>query len=91
MLTNPVSHWDLTTAAVGAPSTASDPAAYYSAGSNTKHVIYRSADGHLNDIWWVPEAFYDSQRARNKGHHTAVRALAYKWIRILYACWKSRT
>ena len=36
------------------------------------------------------KAFYDSQRARNKGHHTAVRALAYKWIRILYACWKSR-
>ena len=34
---------------------------------------------------------FDSQRARNKGHHTAVRALAYKWIRILYACWKSRT
>ena len=29
------------------------------------------------------KAFYDSQRARNKGHHTAVRALAYKWIRIL--------
>ena len=36
------------------------------------------------------KAFYDSRRARNKGHHTAVRALAYKWIRILYACWKSR-
>ena len=30
------------------------------------------------------KAFYDSQRARNKGHHTTVRALAYKWIRILY-------
>ena len=21
------------------------------------------------------------------GHHQAVRALAYKWIRILYRCW----
>jgi len=27
---------------------------YYSAGTNTKHVIYRSADNHLNEIWWVP-------------------------------------
>lgn len=51
---NPVSHWDLTAAAAGAPPGASDPAVYYSAGTNTKHVIYRSADGHLNEIWWVP-------------------------------------
>jgi hypothetical protein len=51
---NPVSHWDLTTASAGAPPAASDPAAYYSVGTNTKHVIYRSADGHLNEIWWVP-------------------------------------
>lgn len=36
-------------------------------------------------------AFYDSQRAAGKGHHTAVRALAFKWIRILFRCWKTRT
>jgi len=53
---NPVSHWDLTAATAGAPPAASDPAAYYSAGTNTKHVIYRSADGHLNEIWWIPGA-----------------------------------
>jgi hypothetical protein len=23
-------------------------------------------------------------------HHVAVRALAFKWIRILFACWKNR-
>jgi transposase len=37
------------------------------------------------------KAFYDEQRARNKRHHTAVRALAFKWMRILFACWKKRT
>ena len=37
------------------------------------------------------QAFYDQQRARNKLHHTAVRALAFKWVRILFACWKNRT
>jgi hypothetical protein len=24
-------------------------------------------------------------------HHAAVRALAYKWIRIMFRCWKART
>ena len=36
------------------------------------------------------KAFYDQQRARGKDHHAAVRALAYKWIRILFRCWKTR-
>ena len=37
------------------------------------------------------KAFYQSQRAKGKAHHTAVRALAFKWLRILYRCWKTRT
>jgi len=36
------------------------------------------------------KAFYQAQRDKNKGHHTAVRALAFKWMRILFACWKNR-
>lgn len=38
----------------GAPAPVGTPAAYYSAGTNTKHVMYRSADGGLHEIWWVP-------------------------------------
>jgi transposase len=34
--------------------------------------------------------YYDDQKARGKKHHTAVRALAFKWMRILYRCWKQR-
>jgi transposase len=33
-------------------------------------------------------AFYDQQRERNKSHHAAVRALSFKWLRILFRCWK---
>ena len=33
-------------------------------------------------------AYYQQQRARGKKHHAAVRALAFKWIRILFRCWK---
>lgn len=36
-------------------------------------------------------AYYRMQRERGKKHHAAVRALAFKWIRVLYACWKTNT
>lgn len=36
-------------------------------------------------------AYYHHQLAKGKGHHAAVRALAFKWIRILFRCWKERT
>jgi transposase len=29
--------------------------------------------------------------AKGKKYHTIIRALAYKWIRILFKCWKERT
>ena len=35
-------------------------------------------------------AYYDQLKARGKSHHMAVRALAFKWMRILYRCWKHR-
>ena len=44
----------------------------------------------------IPRSFWASayyQRQRDKGcsHQTALRALAYKWIRIVYRCWQTRT
>ena len=36
-------------------------------------------------------AYYTQQRAKGKSRNTAVRALAFKWIRILYRCWKDHT
>lgn len=47
--------------------------------------------GHsIGSSQWARE-YYQHQRAKNKSHHAAVRALAFKWIRILYRCWKDRT
>jgi hypothetical protein len=48
----PVIGWVLTPPF--APPASGNPAAYYSAGTNTKHVIYRSADGRLHELRWVP-------------------------------------
>jgi len=35
-------------------------------------------------------AYYQQQRRKGASHNTAVRALAFKWIRIVYRCWQSR-
>jgi len=37
------------------------------------------------------KALYQQLRRRGQGHHAAVRVLAFKWIRILFHCWKTRT
>lgn len=35
-------------------------------------------------------AYYQLLRSKGNRHHAAVRALAYKWIRVLFRCWKNR-
>lgn len=56
-----------------------------------------ACNGHLRDAcqqWafcslrgsgWARE-FYDTQRARGKGHHAALRALANRWLEVLWHC-----
>lgn len=39
---------------------------------------------------WARE-YYQAQRDQGKGRNAAIRALAFKWIRILFRCWKDRT
>ncbi len=44
--------------------------------------------GHsLEKSIWA-KSYYNMMRERGKRHHTAIRALAFKWIRIMYVCWK---
>jgi len=40
--------------------------------------------------FWA-HAFYDQQRAKGNSHQAALRALAFKWIRIVFRCWQDRT
>jgi len=39
--------------------------------------------------FWA-RAFYDHQRQKGASRNAALRALAFKWIRILYRCWVDR-
>ncbi|MBI3191106.1 MAG: IS110 family transposase, partial [Pedosphaera parvula] len=37
------------------------------------------------------KVYYQRMKAKGKGHHAILRALAFKWIRILWKCWQTRT
>jgi len=44
----------------------------------------------VNKSFWAG-AYYRQQMAKGSSHQAAVRALAFKWVRILYRCWQTRT
>jgi hypothetical protein len=44
----------------------------------------------INKSYWAGE-YYRQQRDKGCKHQVAVRALAFKWIRILFRCWQART
>jgi transposase len=44
----------------------------------------------IHHSFWA-KGYYNMQRLKGKGHHAAVRALAFKWVRIIWKCWQSRT
>jgi transposase len=46
--------------------------------------------GHSIGFCDWARAYYEQQRKRGAGHHAAVRALAFKWIRIAFRCWRDR-
>jgi transposase len=47
-----------------------------------------AAESVLHSRWAA--AYYLQQRRKGSGHHAAVRALAYKWQRIIWKCWQDR-
>ena len=46
------------------------------------------ATGSIRFSGWA-RAYYEQQRAKGASHQAAVRALAFKWIRILFRCWQT--
>jgi transposase len=40
--------------------------------------------------FWA-RAYYDRHKAKGSSHNATIRALAFKWIRILFRCWVDRT
>ena len=44
----------------------------------------------IRHAFWA-RVYYQQQRDQGKAHQAAVRALAFKWLRILFRCWQDRT
>lgn len=44
----------------------------------------------VNSSDWA-RLYYQGLREKGKSHQSAIRALAFKWIRIIYRCWKTGT
>jgi transposase len=55
-----------------------------------RQTFHEYAAQSIQDSFWA-RAYYSSQRAKGKDHHAAVRALAFKWIRVIWKCWQTRT
>jgi hypothetical protein len=48
-----------------------------------------AAPSRLQSPWAA--AYYQQMRPRGLWHQAAIRDLAFKWIRIIYSCWKNHT
>src|SRR5215831_9880605 len=44
----------------------------------------------IRHSFWA-QVYYQQQRDKGTTHQAAVRALAFKWMRILYRCWQDHT
>jgi transposase len=55
-----------------------------------RQTFHEYAAQSIQDSFWA-RAYYSMQRAKGKEHHAAVRALAFKWIRVIWKCWHTCT
>lgn len=40
---------------------------------------------------WASAYYHKLRKDKNKGHNAAVRALAFKWVRIIFRCWQDNS
>jgi transposase len=52
--------------------------------------FHEFAEASIPHSAWA-RAYYHQQRDRGASHRVAIRALAFRWIRVLHACWKNKT
>jgi hypothetical protein len=61
----------------------------YACSKFVRQTVVEWAAQTIPRSFWA-KAFYDSCRARGARHQAALRALAFKWIRVLHRCWLDR-
>jgi hypothetical protein len=58
----------------------------FGCSTQLRYAVHRFAFLSLRHSEWA-YAYYQHQRARGHTHHRAVRALAAKWLKIIFALW----
>lgn len=62
----------------------------YSCPTFLRQTFVEWAGQSIRYSFWT-NAYYEQQKAKGKPHQTIIRSLAFKWIRIVFRCWKTRT
>jgi transposase len=62
----------------------------YAAPTFLRQTFVEWAAQTIPHSFWA-RAFYEQQRAKGISHQAALRALAFKWIRIVFRCWQDYT
>ena len=62
----------------------------YSCSKFVRQTFVEWAGLSVRYSFWA-KAYYKQQESRGKPHNTIIRSLAFKWIRIAFKCWKTRT
>jgi len=61
----------------------------YSCPKFLRQTFVEWANQSIRYSFWARE-FYDAKRAKGKSHQATLRVLAFKWIRIMFSCWKNK-
>lgn len=61
----------------------------YSCPKFLRQTFVEWAGQSIRFSFWA-KAYYQQQIAKGKPHNAAIRSLAFKWIRIVFRCWKDR-
>jgi len=65
-------------------------AARYFCPKYLRQTFVEYAGQSLQYSLWA-KAYYRMKQKNGKKHHVIIRALAFKWIRIMFRCWKTNT
>lgn len=61
----------------------------YSCPTFMRQTFVEWANQSIRYSFWARE-FYEKKRAQGKSHQATLRALSFKWLRILFRCWQDK-
>jgi transposase len=62
----------------------------YSCPTFLRQTFVEWAGYSIRYSFWA-NAYYEQQKNKGKPHNNIIRSLAFKWIRIVFRCWKTNT